>query len=304
MRYLTAAVTSFLVLGLLTGCANPLSSPTQPPSSPSTLPSPSPSVTGSTEFVPPTVATFEPAGTSSAEWDVVALGDSNVAGWGVRAGERFSPDAAFPGLYAAALADQQGVSMTLHSYYPDQLGNEIRTIAEWTDVVGRDPSMQADLAEAKIVVLLIGFHDMLAVFLHDACPPPWPEPMKACLNTRTAPMRADFVELYAAIGALVPSDAIVLVLDYGSTPTAFEYWGNDPAWQEIRQAMFGDWQDALRDEATAAGFVVVHMSTALMHDDGAPRYDVNEVTSDGLHFNTEGHRILAEQCLLEDGLPG
>jgi lysophospholipase L1-like esterase len=164
--------------------------------------------------------------------------------------------------------------------------------------------MRADLAEAEIVVLLIGFHDMLPALFFGSCPPPWPEPMKACLNTRTAPMRADFAELYAAVAALVPTDATVLVLDYGSTASAYENWGSDANWSEIRQAMFGDWQDALRAEATAAGFLVVHMSTALAYEDGSPRYVVSEITSDGMHFNTEGHRLLAEQCLLEDGLPG
>jgi len=69
------------------------------------------------------------------------------------------------------------------------------------------------------------------------------------------------------------------------------------------QAMFGDWQDGLRSAAEDAGFRVVHMSTALLADDGAPRYDAYEITSDGLHFNAAGHRILADQCLLEDGLP-
>ena len=250
------------------------------------------------------MATFEPsAGPGSEAWDLVALGDSNVAGWGIRDDEPFSPADAFPGVYAASLSDERGVTVTLHSYYPDQLGNEIRTIAEWTDVVARDPAMRADLGQAELVVVLIGFHDMLRVFLFGDCPGPWPDPMQECLRGFTERMPADFAELYAAIAALVPDPATVLLLDYGSTPQAYSNWGDDPNWPAIRQAMFGDWQDGLRSAAEDAGFRVVHMSTALLADDGAPRYDAYEITSDGLHFNAAGHRILADQCLLEDGLP-
>jgi lysophospholipase L1-like esterase len=312
MRAERAILSLAFSAALLGGCANAASSTPQAPASASSSqlastssPGVAASATSPGAFVPPTVATFQPSsGTSTGEWDLVALGDSNVAGWGVRDDEPFSPAEAFPGVYASSLADEAGVTVTLHSYYPSQLGNEVRTIAEWTDVLARDPAMRADLAEAEIVVTLIGFHDMLPVFLYGACPPPWPDPMKACLNGYTASMPADFAELDGAIAGIVPDSTTVLVLDYGSNPYAYDTWGDDPAWPEIRQAMSGDWQDGLRAAATAAGFVVVHMSAALLFDDGRARYDVNEITSDGLHFNAQGHRILADQCLLEDGLSG
>lgn len=304
MRRDHVAAATFLMAGVLVGCTA-----SSPSISPSTTASPSPPAsvpasTGAAVFMPPTVATFEPsAGPGSEAWDVVALGDSNVAGWGIRDDEPFTPAEAFPGVYAASLADERGVTVTLHSYYPDQLGNEICTIAEWTDVLARDPTMRADLGQAEVVVVLVGFHNLFKVFLSDGCPGPWPDPMQSCLQGFTGRMPADFAELYAAIATLVPDTATVLVLDYGSTPQAYSLWGDDPNWPAIRQAMFGDWQDGLRSAATDAGFRVVHMSTALIHDDGAPRYDVYEITSDGLHFNAAGHRILADQCLLDDGSP-
>lgn len=294
---------AILITLFVAGCAESAPSPSLTPSRPPATASPSASVVPASEFVPPTLATFEPStGTSSAEWNLVALGDSNVAGWGIRDDEPHSPAEAFPGVYAASLANELGVTVTLHSYYPDQLGNEVREIAEWTDVIARDPTMRADLTEARVVVVLIGFHDLIPVFLHGACPSSWPDPLRECLNGYTQSMPDDFAELYAAIAGLVPSAATVLVLDYGSSPQAFATWGDDLAWPEMRQAMFGDWQDALRAAAATAGFTVVHMSTALIEDDGAPKYDRNEVTSDGLHFNSRGHRILADQILAEDGL--
>ena len=282
------------------GTAAPLAaaSPTQSPAAPTPAPpSPGPS------FVPPTVATFAPAsGTPSATWDLVALGDSNVSGWGVRDDQPFSPQAAFPGVYAGLLADQQGVAVTLHSYYPDQLGNEVRTVAEWVDVVRADPSMRADLAAAEVVVLLIGYHDMIPALMLGSCPPDWPA-LRDCLDKATAPMPAAFDALDGEVRGLVPSDATVLVADYGIPGPVYDTWSAEPYWPEFRQAAFEGWRDALEAAAVRHGFTVVHMYAAVNDANGKPRWNWDEVTSDGWHYNAEGHRRIAGIVLAQDGFP-
>ena len=253
--------------------------------------------------MPPTVATFAPAsGTPSATWDLVALGDSNVSGWGVRGDESFTPEAAFPGVYGGLLADQQGVEVTLHSYYPDQLGNEVRTVAEWADVVRTDTSMRRDLAKAGIVILLVGFHDLLPATLFGACPTAWPA-FGDCVRGLTDPMPAAFDDLYGEVARLVPDGATVLVSDYGIPGPVYDQWSDHPNWDEVRAVLFEDWRDALEAAATRHDFTVVH-SYAVMNDpDGGPRWPWDEVTSDGWHFNAEGHRRVAEIVLREDGIP-
>jgi len=277
-----------------TGASGPPAT-ASPTSQPTGLSTPAPS------FVPPTVATFAPAGASTATWDLVALGDSNVSGWGVRSDESFSPQAAFPGVYAGLLGAEQGVTVVLHSYYPDQLGNEWRTIAEWTDVLRADASMRADLAGAEIVVLLIGFHNLLPFVLGGACPSGWPE-LRDCLVEMTASMPADFDTLYGEIASLVPNGATVLVNDYGIPGPVYDRWSSEPFWPEFRKVYFEDWRDALEAAAVKHGFTVVHSYAAMNDPDGKPVWDSSAVTSDGWHFNAEGHRICAEIVLAEDGL--
>lgn len=315
MPYPRIAVGMILVSLLVAGCGG------SPASPPAPAPTPSPAAAGASappatasptsrptapstpapSFVPPTVATFAPARASTATWNLVALGDSNVSGWGVGSNGLFSPQAAFPGVYAGLLGAEQGATVVLHSYYPDQLGNEWRTIAEWTDVLRADASMRADLEGAEIVVLLIGYHNLLPFELGGACPSDWPE-LRDCLVEMTASMPADFDALYREIASLVPDGATVLVNDYGIPGRVYNRWSSEPFWPEFRKAYFEDWRDALEAAAVKHGFTVVRTYAAMNDRDGKPVWDSSLVMSNGWDFNANGHRIIAEIILAEDGL--
>jgi lysophospholipase L1-like esterase len=263
--------------------------------SPAATPSPMPS------FMPPTVATFAPAGGGAAIWNLVALGDSNVSGWGIRTDEPYSPQAAFPGVYAGLLGPEQGVTVVLHSYFPSQTGNELRTVAEWADVVASDRSMRADLASARVVILLIGYHDVTPALMFGDCPSDWPA-LQACLKKFTAPMPAAFDRLYAEVAGLVPKGTTVLALDYGIPGPIYDRWSSKPYWPEFKRAAFEDWRDALEAAAVGHGFTVVHTYAAVNDANGKPKWDWNAVTSDGWHYNAEGHRRIAQIVLAQDGL--
>jgi lysophospholipase L1-like esterase len=277
------------------------SSPAPPTSSPVAVPSPS----AGASFVAPTVASFAPPTASSTEpWQLVALGDSNVAGWGVVSGEAYSPQAAFPGVYAGLLASEQGRPVVLHSYYPDQVGDEVRTVAEWANVVRTDPAMRADLAAADEVVLLVGFHDLLPAVLFGQCPSPsdaWAD-FSACVGKLTAPMPAAFDDLYGEVASLVPADAVKLVMDYGIPAPVYDQLSSASNWPEVKAVLFDGWLQAMADAAARHGFTMTHMSTLVNKPDGSPSAYGASLTSDGYHFNAKGHELLAEQMLKEDGI--
>jgi lysophospholipase L1-like esterase len=283
---------------------------TSAPAGPMVTPTPAPTPADDATLPPPpapgamsATATFAPsAGTPSATWDLVALGDSNVAGWGIREDQPYTPAEAFPGVYGQQLAEQQAVEVVLHSYYPDQLGNEVRTVAEWADVVRTDPSMRSDLAEAEIVILLIGFHDLLPAVMFGSCPSRWPA-FGQCVGKLTEPMPAAFDTLYGEVADLLPDGATVLVNDYGIPGPIYDAWSDDPHWDEIRAVLFEDWRDALEAAATKHGFKVVPTYAAMNDPGGRPKAPSEQVTTDGWHFNAAGHRIIADIVLAEDGLP-
>src|SRR4030042_1674971 len=62
----------------------------------------------STAAVTTTLVSTTPT-TAASAWDVVALGDSLVAGWGVRPDQPYTPEEAFPGVYARSLAEELGI---------------------------------------------------------------------------------------------------------------------------------------------------------------------------------------------------
>ena len=241
------------------------------------------------------------ASTQAVTWDLVALGDSNVAGWAVRSDEPYTPEEAFPGVYADLLGKVQGVTVVLHSYFPSQDDNEIRTVAEWNDVLATDRQMRADLAAAEVVIVWIGYHNVIPVLMFGECGLSWPDPLKGCLRAATRTMPQDYDRLFGTIEQLVPSGTPMLVGDYGIPAPLFDQWSWEPFWPQLKRAMFEEWRDALEAAAEAHGATVVHTYAALNGPTGdeAPGRDL---TSDGWHFNSEGHRFIAETFLAEDGI--
>jgi hypothetical protein len=223
-----------------------------------------------------------------------------VAGWGLESdeGTRYSPEDAYPYVYAALLSEELDVEVRATSYYPDQLGNEIRTLDEWTAVLADDGSMQADLADADVVLLLVGFHDVVRALVFGGCPSTWPE-IEECMAEVTSPMPAAFDRFYGAVADTVSDDAVVLVADYGIRPEWMGLSADNPDWPNIRRVAFDEWRDSLEATAEAHGFVVVPTSTAIEPPPGEP---FSALTSDGLHFNEAGHRQLALVHQTADGI--
>ena len=55
------------------------------------------------------------------------------------------------------LAEEKGVNVARHSYFPAQVADEIRTVVEWNDVLADDEALRTGLTEAEVVMVWIGF---------------------------------------------------------------------------------------------------------------------------------------------------
>jgi hypothetical protein len=191
----------------------------------------------------------------------------------------------------------------LHSYFPDQLGNEVRTVAEWNEALASDEQMQADLRGAEVVIVWLGYHNIVPALLFGECGGiGWPDPMRACLQEATETMPTDFDQLLGTIGGLVPEGAVVMIGNQGVAALQVEHWGPQPFWPELKAVAFDGWWQGIETAAAAHGAIVVHSAEALNGPDGNQVLHPEFVLADQLHLNAAGHRFLAELFLAADGL--
>lgn len=225
-------------------------------------------------------------------WELVALGGSMATGYGVE------PKEAYTRVYAALLAEEQGVTVRVL----DHSTNAPRPLAAWIEVLANDASLRSDLAKAEIVTIFDGTHNLGVAF--EGCRGDWPE-LKPCFEAATAPIPADADRLLAEIRKLVPGQAIILWgYDGGAVPAAWwDAWSGEPYWPEMKRILFDSWRPGLRAAADAHGAIVIGFKAAISRPNGAPTPEQRRFMQfDGLHFTAEGHRFLAELHLAQDGL--
>lgn len=231
------------------------------------------------------------------EVDVVALGTSNVAGWGVGddPGSSFDPESAYPGVYARLLAEERGVSTRLHAWYPDQLGNEIRTLPEWNEILSSDEQMRTDLREAEVVILEIGAHTIFA-----ECGLWWGN--VDCLTRVCATMPPQYDWLLGEVRSLVDDDAVVMAINQGILPRVGASLWQREDWPEVRAASFDVWWGGIAAAAAEHGAILVDTVTGFNGPDADQDLFDGLLQADGLHFNDAGHLASAQYLLERDGI--
>lgn len=233
--------------------------------------------------------------------DIVALGDSLVSGRAVNDDEPYTPEDAFPGVYADLLAEEQGVQTMLHSHFPDQLGNEIRSLEEWNDTLATDEQIRGDLAEAEIVIVWLGFHDFVPALMFGSCGSDW-ETMQPCLDDAVAGMPEQYDTMFTTIDELAGQDARVMIGTGGLPPLFVTSHASQPYWPDLYETVVTRWGQAITDAAAQHGVTVVDTTEALNGPDGTTPPPEEFSVGDGLHLSHAGHAYLAEMFLDSDGL--
>lgn len=273
----------------------------------SSTPSAEPS--GSGEASASAAASAEPSATA-AGFTLFALGDSIP----------FNSPGDCPGCtgfvdsYAAALALELDESVTAvnRSRHDGARTIDIRTQLQ------EDDAFLAELADADLVVMSVGFNDQPPfVDEHEGCPPPISESATnaeaieagaatshACVDTAVAFVRDQIGDVFAAIRDAAP-DAPIAVL------TAYDSWRG---WSELDQvdpattaALYNavtywlqSWRTAMCEEAAVVEAVCVDVYTAFNGADGSqPPGDL--LAADHTHPSQEGNDAIRD-LLVEAGL--
>lgn len=231
-----------------------------------------------------------------AEVDVVALGGSNVAGYGLAS--PFDPEQAYPAVYARSLAEQADVETRHHRHHTlEHQPWRLRSLATWNELVATDEQMRADLSAAEVVIIEIGVHTIL---LECGDYQSW---TKDCLVDVAATMPDDYEQLFGTVDELVADGTIVMALNQGLPRPTSEHWRDHRDWPAMKADAFEVWWGGLDSAADAHDAIVI--DTAHMFGEGDPdEFGMGpEYTQpDGAHFNPKGHRAWADLLLEADGI--
>jgi hypothetical protein len=222
---------------------------------------------------------------------VVGLGDSFIAGSGSGGRQR-----GLAGAYARLLGEQLGVETVLRAYV------DTGTVADVNRKLVARRDLQEQLAGAEVVIIWLGYHNVLDVLWGESCEAIWPEPLRTCLVEATATMPADYDGLLGAIAALVSDEAVVMIGNQALGPPEILEWGDEPFWPELRAAAYDVWAEGIAAAAAAHGAILVDSAFWLTGPGGNRLLRSEYLAPDGMHFTAAGFEALAGLFLEAGGL--
>jgi len=222
-------------------------------------------------------------------WTVVAIGDSFMVGVGV-----VRRSDAMPFVYGRLLAEGIDAPVEVLNHGSGIL----TTVAEWAVKVAESAALAADLGSADVVLVWLGYHDVLGHLWSTA----WPDPLRAELESVVERSPASWDAFFGALTAAVAPHARILVSELGIPPYLFDRYGSHPDWAEIRRLAYLDWRSIMVETAERYGARVVPTFAAFNGPDGDALVGPGSVWPDGLHADEVHHRFVAELFREHDGI--
>lgn len=256
--------------------------------------------TNEVEMMEPKQIFAQIAARGETTWDLVALGDSTPTGYGVG-----TPDS-YVQVYAGYLEEDLGIDVAVHSWAT----NSTRTVANWAEVVRTNQELREDLQKAEVITIWLGWHDVIPKIGLGRGAPCYPQADEVdldCLREATDPMQKGFDELLSEIVALVnPAETLILIADVGIPQRLTTRWKEDGTMDVLKRQAYEVWCDYIIQSANKHKVHVVHTYEVINGPNGDQDVPSEYLQSDGLHFNEQGHKLLADihrQIGSEDASP-
>ena len=224
------------------------------------------------------------APTPAAAIDLVALGDSTPAGYGVVD--------SYVDLYAEYIETDLGVAVRVHNW-----ARGGQHAADLLSVLQSDQALRDEIREAEVITIWTGMND---IFVGVGSKPKggacgnWEGLDIDCAAERVERLKGNIDAIIAEILSLgSPDETLVLIADVGN-PHARQ-WKEMGLLDELKGPMMEEWIDHIAEAAEQNNVQVVHTYRVINgpngDDQGAPP---GILQADGFHFNGEGHRLLAD----------
>lgn len=212
----------------------------------------------------------------------VALGDSIPAGWMVG-------DQNYVEFFADYLRKDLDSEVTVHNFGIP--GLETR---ELLDRLQTNAILRETVAEADVITVWTGWNDLafpVAKFESGMC---GGEENLDCLREKAGEMNGYIDGILDELLALNSSgDTRIMIADNVLGSHAFTNWKEPGLFDLLQKEAYEAWQGHFADAARERGLIVVSTYEGVHGPSGDdPNHSL--FLGDGLHFNVEGHRLIAD----------
>ncbi|HCB49207.1 MAG TPA: hypothetical protein DEP47_06735 [Chloroflexi bacterium] len=225
---------------------------------------------------------------SDTTWDLVALGDSTPTGYGVGA------DHSYVQVYAGYIEDDLGVDVAVHNWAT----NTTRSVAGWVEEVHNNEDLREDLRNAEVITIWLGWHNVIpsiGVGRGGPCYARADEVDLDCLREVTNPMQDEFDQLLSEIVSLAnPAETLILIADVGIPSLFVARWKEYGTLDLLKRQAYEVWRDYIIQAASKHKVHVAHTYEIVNGRNGNQEMPPEFMQSDGLHFNEEGHNLIAD----------
>jgi lysophospholipase L1-like esterase len=224
-----------------------------------------------------------PVPTPTTTIDLVALGDSTPAAYGtVRS---------YAQIYATYMEEDLSVVVRFH-----QWARNGQRASELLANLQQDQALRDAIGQAEVITIWTGFNDIFPAIGIDprggVCGP-WADLDLNCASVRVAALKSAIDGIVAELLDLAdPGKTLILFADVGN-PLASR-WQELGLLDELKGPIMEAWIDHVSEACEGTGFRVVHTYQALNGPRGDQVVDPGIMQDDGLHLNSDGHKLLAD----------
>ncbi|MEA2071130.1 MAG: SGNH/GDSL hydrolase family protein [Asgard group archaeon] len=219
---------------------------------------------------------------------LVALGDSTPTGYGLSSKQDF-----YVHVYANYIEQDLNTVVKVHNWAT----NNLRTVSEWVKEVQTNEKFRKDFLHANIITLWLGWHNVIPTLIKDRNTSGLiliKEPDLQQLHTVTSPMQGAFDDLVAEISSLSsPTDTLILIADIGIPSLFVSKWKAFGTFNSWYQHAYKVWREFIIQAAKKYNIHVVPTHEVINGKNGDQVLPAKYMQSDGIHFNEDGHKLIA-----------
>jgi lysophospholipase L1-like esterase len=187
--------------------------------------------------------------------------------------------------YAEFMEEDLGVRVEVHNFSrsgqpTSSLLNQLRT----------NEDLCAALRDAEVVTVWTGWNDLaepLSQYRNETC---GGDDNLECIRDAVTALNTNIDAILDEILSLTSPQALIRIADVG-IPFA-DTWQYHGWFEELQRPCYEDWREHLIEAAQQRGMTVVHTYHVLNGPNGDEKME-GICQSDGIHFNEEGHRLVA-----------